>query len=75
MTIDWGKQFLVVSLSRNDLALADLTDEEIAPLTDADMEVIAKLCKDDLHPDYEQLQFIAKLYLVERDMHGRTKEV
>jgi len=64
--IDWDKQFPIVTLCRADLRVGHFSTEEIETLTDEDMQEIAKRLKEDLHPTFEQLTFIVRLYFAER---------
>lgn len=74
--IDWHKGFPVIVLCRFDLKQTGLTDEQIAALTDEDMEVIA-VAMDCFIEDYyfdkqiwEQVYRTATLRLEFGNLHG-----
>ena len=49
--IDWNKEFVVTSITRQDLKEAGWTDAQIADITDSDMERIASRIDDSIRGD------------------------
>jgi hypothetical protein len=67
-SIDWQKEFPITSICREDLKELGFTDEQIAQLTDEDMETIASKMAD-LYLDngfWEDLQFVTDIRLIEK---------
>ncbi len=66
-SLDWSKKFEVLSFSRLTLSSRGFTNEQIASLTDADVEHIADVLHT-LYPDFEEsVQFITALRLAEKE--------
>jgi hypothetical protein len=66
--IDWQKEFPITSICREDLQECGFTDEQIARLSDEDMEAIASKMAD-LYLDlgfWEDLQFVTDIRLLEK---------
>ena len=66
-SLDWSKQYKVLSFSRLTLSSRGFTNEQIALLTEADLEYIADVLQT-LYPDFEDsVQFITALTLAEKE--------
>ncbi len=66
--IDWQKEFPITSICREDLKELGFTDEQIARLSDEDMEAIASKMAD-LYLDqgfWEDLQFVTDIRLLKK---------
>ena len=65
-SLDWSKKYEVLSFSRLTLSSRGFTNEQIASLTDEDLEHIADVLQH-LYPDFEEsVQFITALRLAEK---------
>ena len=66
--IDWNREFSVTSITRADLKEAGFTDEQIAQLTDEDMQAIAEQIADMViqEPIEQIAEFVARLYIAEK---------
>ncbi len=66
LIIDWGKEFVVVQLTRQDLKDAGFSDQQIASITDKDMTRIASRLEDSLRSDdFEELVWIQTTMVME----------
>ena len=65
--LDWSKKYEVLSFSRLTLSSRGFTNEQIASLTQEDLEHIADVLHT-LYPDFEEsVQFITALRLAEKE--------
>ena len=66
-SLQWSKKYDVLSFSRLTLSSLGFTNEQIASLTDEDLEHIADILHT-LYPDFEEsVQFITALRLAEKE--------
>ena len=66
-SLTWSKKYEVLSFSRLTLSSRGFSNEQIALLTDADLEHIADVLHT-LYPDFEEsVQFITALRLAEKE--------
>ena len=66
-SLAWSKKYEVLSISRLTLSSRGFTTEQIASLTNEDVEHIADLLHT-LYPDFEEsVQFITALKLAEKE--------
>ena len=66
-SLEWSKKYEVLSFSRLTLGSRGFTNEQIASLTQADLEHIADVLHN-LYPDFEEsVQFITALTLAEKE--------
>jgi hypothetical protein len=69
-SLDWSKKYEVLSFSRVTLSSRGFTNEQIASLTQEDLEHIADVLHT-LYPDFEEsVQFITALRLAEKEHTG-----
>jgi hypothetical protein len=65
-SLDWSKKYDVLSFSRLTLSSRGFSTEQIASLTEEDLEHIADVLHN-LYPDFEEsVQFITALRLAEK---------
>ena len=65
-SLDWSKTYVVLSFSRLTLSSRGFTNEQVASLTQEDLEHIADVLQT-LYPDFEEsVQFITALRLAEK---------
>jgi hypothetical protein len=65
-SLDWSKTYVVLSFSRLTLSSRGFTNEQVASLTQEDLEHIADVLHA-LYPDFEEsVQFITALRLAEK---------
>lgn len=72
--LEWSKKFEVLSINRQDLRTFGLTSEQVTQLSDEDMEQIAAELyhRYDLNGFQEDVVFVARLVLAEKDEGGVT---